>query len=124
MRTTLTVLFVLVLTAACAGDGRKPVPVVAYEGPIPGTIGIVVANQSSGVVVMAVRAGSPAARADVRAGDRISACNGEPVLDERQFEQRVLDSRFGSVMELEIVRSGESRRISLPVDEIATAVQV
>ena len=124
MRTTLVVLLLLILTAACAGDGHKVAPEAIYEGPIPGTIGIVVANQSSGVVVMAVRAGSPAARADVRVGDRISACNGEPVTDERQFEQRVLDSRFGSVIELEMARGAESRRISLPVDEIATAVQV
>jgi hypothetical protein len=36
----------------------------------------------------------------------------------------VLDSQPGSVIELEIARGTQSRRISLPVEEIATAVQV
>ena len=128
MRTTLVVLFLLILTAACAGDGRKAIPEPIYDGLIPGTIGIVVANQGSSVVVLAVRSGSAAARADVRAGDRISSCNGEPVTDEREFERRVLDSQPGSVIELEIARGApgatNTRRISLPVEEIATAVQV
>lgn len=124
MRTTLAVLFLLILTAACAGDGPKAVHEATYDSAVSGTIGIVVANQGSGVVITAVRAGSPAARADVRTGDRISSCNGEPVTDEREFETRVLDSRPGSLIELEIVRGTQSRRISLPVDEIATAVEV
>ena len=124
MRTTLVVFLLLILTAACAGDRRKPVSEATYDSPIPGTIGVVVANRGSEVVVVAVRVGSAAARADVRAGDRISACNGEPVTDERDFERRVLDSRPGSLLELEIMRGAESRRVSLPVEEVLTAVQV
>lgn len=132
MRTTLVVLLLLILTAACAGDGSQlshgAAPDTSYDSLIPGTIGIVVANQGSGVVVVAVRAGSAAAHADVRAGDRISSCNGEPVTDERDFERRVLDSRTGSVIELEIARGAPGqttvRRVSLPVEEVLTAVQV
>jgi len=125
MRTTLAVLFLLAITAACAGDGGKSAPVATTgdESLISGTIGIVVANQGSGVVVVAVRAASAAARADVRAGDRISTCNGQPVTDERDFERRVLESRPGSMIELEIARGAELRRVSLPVEEILTAVQ-
>ena len=124
MRTTLVVLLLLLLTAACAGDRLKPIPEAVYDGLIPGGVGLVVANSASGVVVTAVRTGSAAARADVRAGDRISSCNGEAVTDERDFERRVLDSRPGSILELEIMRGGEQRRVSLPVEEIVTAVQV
>ena len=124
MRTTLVALLLLILTAACAGDRPKVAPEASYDSLIPGTIGIVVANQGSGVVVVAVRAGSAAAHADVRAGDRISSCNGEPVTNERDFERRVLDSRTGSVIELEIARGAESHRVSLPVEEVLTAVQV
>ena len=124
MRTTFVVLSLLVLAAACAGDGPAPIPEMARESLIPGTIGIVVANEGSSVVVTAVRAGSAAERADVRAGDRITSCNGELVTDERDFERHVLDSRPGSVIELGIARGAESRRVSLPVDEVLTAVQV
>jgi len=123
MRTTFVVLLLLTLTAACAGDDRKPLADPAAESPISGTIGIVVANEGAGVVVVAVRAASAAARADVRVGDRISSCNGRPVTDERDFESRVLDSRPGSVVELELERGPQTRRVSLPVEEILTAVQ-
>ena len=123
MRTTLAVFLVLILTAACAGDGIKVPPSAVYDGLIPGTIGIAVTNRNASVVVVAVRPGSAASRADVRVGDRINSCNGEPVTDEREFERRILDSRPGSVIELEIVRGAESRRVSLPVEEILTAVQ-
>jgi len=123
MRTTLAALFVLILTAACAGEGVKLPASAAYDGLVPGTIGIAVTNRNSSVVVVAVRPGSAASRADVRVGDRINSCNGEPVTDEREFERRILDSRPGSLIELEIARGAESRRVSLPVEEIFTAVQ-
>jgi S1-C subfamily serine protease len=123
MRTTLALLCVLILTAACVGEGVKPSLSEAYDGLIPGTIGLVVTNSGSGVVIVAVRPGSAAARADVRTGDRITLCNGAPVTDEREFERRVLDSRPGSVLELEVTRGTESRRVLLPVEEILTAVQ-
>ena len=125
MRTTLSGLLVLVLTAACAGDGAKVpvVPAATFDSPIPGTIGVAVTNRDSAVVVVGVRAGGAAARADVREGDRISRCSGRPVVDARDFERRVLDARPGSLIELEVVRGGESRRLTLPVEEILTAVQ-
>lgn len=124
MRTTLVALLLVILTAACAGDGRKPAVEATYDSMIPGTIGIAVSNRDSGVVVVAVRAGSAAARADIREGDRITLCNGEPVMDERGFERHVLDSRAGSLIELEIARGAQSRRVSLPVEEMLTAVLV
>ena len=46
MRTTLAALLVLILTAACAGDGGvKLPPSAAYDGLVPGTIGIVVMDR-------------------------------------------------------------------------------
>ncbi len=125
MRFALAVLLVLGLTVACAGDNLNqstPSP-DPYDSPIPGRIGVAAANQDGGVVVVGVRPGSAAARADIRAGDRISRCNGAPVADARDFERRVLDSRPGSILELEMTRGAQSRTVSLPVEEILTAVQ-
>ena len=123
MRTTLAVLLVLILTAACAGDGLKPEAPATYDSPISGTIGVAVANGDAGVMIVGVRAGSAAARAGLREGDRIRRCNGEPVANARELERRVLDSRPGSILELEIGRGAESRSVVLPVEEILTAVQ-
>lgn len=124
MRSVFAMLLILTLTVACAGGGRDTVapPAGRYDSPIPGRIGIAVANQAAGVVVVAVRAGGAAARAGIREGDRISRCNGARVSNARQFERRVLDSRPGSLMEVELSRAGELHRVSLPVEEILTAV--
>ncbi len=125
MRLVLVVLLVLGLTVACAGDrlNRSSASSAPYDSPIPGTIGIAAANQDGGVVVVGVREGSAAARADVRVGDRIRRCNGEAVANARELEQRVLDSRPGSVVELEVGRGAQWHNVALPVEEILTAVQ-
>ena len=124
MRVPLAVLIVLGLTAACAGEGERSPALepATFDSPIPGTIGVAVDDRDSGVIVVGVRAGSAAAGADVREGDRISRCNGAPVTSARDFERRVLDARPGSVIEVEIIRGSEWRRVSLPVEEILTAV--
>jgi S1-C subfamily serine protease len=118
--------FLLVLAAACAAGGGAPTPqpqADSDDNPLPATIGVAVAAQGADVVVTAVRPDGAAARAGVRSGDRIHRCNGEPVKSAREFERRVLESRPGSVMRLEIGRDAVSRTLELPVEEIFTAVQ-
>jgi S1-C subfamily serine protease len=123
MRATLASLLCIVLTAACAG-GVTDVPAgvqARYDSLRPGTIGLAVAASGSDVVVVAVREGSAAQKAGVREGDRITRCNGEPVDSLRGFEQRVLESRPGTFMRLELTRGTEVRAVELPVEEILTA---
>lgn len=121
-----SVFFLLLITACAAGGGgAPPTPpqTDGYDSPLPATIGVAVATQGADVVVTAVRPDGAAARAGVRSGDLIQRCNGEPVKSAREFERRVLESRPGSVMRLEIGRDAGSRTLELPVEEIATAVQ-
>jgi S1-C subfamily serine protease len=114
----------LIFAAACAAGGSAPAPHAnGYDSVISGTIGVAVATQGEDVVVSAVRADSAAARAGMRAGDRIRRCNGEPVSSAREFERRVLESRPGTVMRLEVGRDTGTRVMELPVEEIALAVQ-
>ena len=89
VRLVLVILAFLGLTVACAGDrlDRRAVAPGPYDSPIPGTIGIAAANQNGAVVVVGVRAGSAAARADVRIGDRIRRCNGEALANARGFRK-------------------------------------
>lgn len=126
MRILLLILWILAVTAACAGDGtRAPASSPAlssnrYESPVPSRVGIAVQNVGKEVVVVALS--GAAARAGVRQGDRLRTCDGTPVANARDFEQRVLESRPGSVVDLELDREGKTQRVSLPVEEILTAV--
>lgn len=124
MRSAFAIVLIALLSAACAGDGRDTSASSAepHDSLIPGTIGIAVANQGADVVVSAVRPAGAAALAGIREGDRIRRCNGAPVANAREFERRVLDSRPGSVMQVELSRDGALRRVPLPVEEILTAV--
>jgi len=116
--------FAVALVAACAGGGTPAPASARYSGLVPGTIGVAVGSRESEVVVTAVRADGAAARAGVRAGDRIRSCNGEAVTSTRQFERMVLDARPGSVVRLEIAGEPEPRTVVLPVEEISTAVRM
>ena len=115
MRRALAILACLVAGCAAPGAPRS-------DSPVPATIGIAVACDARGVVVIAVRPGSAAQRAGVRVGDRVMRIDREAVIDARQFERRVLDAPPGAVIELELWREGESLAVELPVEEISTAL--
>jgi S1-C subfamily serine protease len=97
----------------------KPTP----DSVVSGTIGVVVAPASAGVVVAALAAEGPAAEAGMRVGDVVQRYNGVSVLDIRQFYRLVLDSAPGSRVELELLRDGSVVRVAVPVKETDTALR-
>ncbi len=113
----------LALLAGCAQPeaAAPPVePVPAGESLVPGTIGIIVRPDPAGVVVSAVGPRGPAARSGVRVGDVVVRYNGEPISTPRQFYRLMVDSRPGSVAQLELRREGALHRIDVPVEQIDT----
>ncbi len=78
----------LALLAGCAQPeaAAPPVePVPAEDSLVPGTSGVIVRPDPSGVVVSAVGPRGPAARSGVRVGDVVVRYNGEPISTPRQF---------------------------------------
>ena len=114
-------LLLCAFAAACASHEPPPAPESTPDSVVPGTIGVVVSAASAGVVVAAVAAEGPAARAGVRVGDLVQRYNGVSVLDTRQFYRLVLDSVPGSRVELELLRDGSAVRVAVPVQETDTA---
>jgi S1-C subfamily serine protease len=113
------------LAAACAsGEPPPPAPepqAAARDSVVPGTIGVLVAPASDGVVVAAVAAEGPAGQAGMRVGDVVRSYNGVAVLDTRQFYRLVLESPPGSRAQVEFLRDGSVQRIEVPVKETDTA---
>jgi S1-C subfamily serine protease len=113
----------LALIAACAEDPvRAPPPSVSFDSPLSSSIGIAVAPMGRDVVVVAVRAGSAAARAHLQPGDRMRL-EGEQLTDATDFERRVLDAKPGTVMRVEFSRGTQTRVVELPVEELLLAVR-
>ena len=110
-----------VFLAALAACAQPPVPQPEPpqgDGVLPGTIGVLVGEQGSQVVVTAVGKDSPAAQRGVEVGDVVVSCNGEPVVTSRQFNRLVVDTRPGSQVRLELLRDGKVRSVDVPVEQL------
>ncbi len=122
-------LLLCAFAAACASHEPPPASEATraakptLDSVVPGTIGVVVASASAGVVVAAMAADGPAAEAGMRVGDVVQRYNGVSVLDTRQFYRLVLDSPPGTRVELELLREGSVVRIAVPVEETDTALR-
>lgn len=101
---------------ACA-QAQAPAP-PAQDSVVPGTIGVVVREIESRVVIAAVGKGSPAAQSGVHVGDVVVRFNGKAVATPRHFYQLVFDSPPGSVARLEVLRAGTQHLLEIPVDQL------
>ena len=117
----------LALLAACAQPEAvaPPIDPAPVEGSlVPGTIGIIVRADPSGVIVSAVGPRGPAARSGVRVGDMVVRYNGEPISSPRQFYRLMVDSRPGSVAQLQLRREGAVQTLEVPVEQLDTMPRV
>lgn len=112
---------VLAVFAGCAqpeAAAPRVEPAPAEDSLVPGTIGVIVRPDPSGVIVSAVGARGPAARSGVRVGDVVVRYNGEPIRSPRQFYRLMVDSHPGSVAQLELRREGAVRILDVPVEQL------
>jgi len=108
--------FILALVTACA-----QAPTFSNEDSVvPGSIGVTVRQELTGVIVTGVKSNGPAAAAGVRVGDVVLRLNGERVTAPRQFYRLVVDSPPGSVVRLELLRGGAVEVLEVPVEQLDT----
>jgi S1-C subfamily serine protease len=119
-------LAVLLLAAAAACAEPMPVPPAppSQDSVVPATIGILVRQDGSEIVVSAVRPGGRAEALGVRAGDVVERLNGEPLASARDFYRRVLDIPPGTVVRLELRRDGRLEAVELPTRQLDTMPRV
>jgi len=91
-------------------DTPAPTPVVIGEGSAL-AYGAALRDQDGGAQVTAVEAGSPAAQAELTAGDLVTAVAGRPVTDARTAAA-ALQGATGSV-EVTVTRNGETQTQTL-----------
>jgi predicted metalloprotease with PDZ domain len=89
---------------------RGPIAVVEDEIPTHGHLGIAVApsDELDGFVVADVLEGSPAAKADVRAGDRLVSINGVPIRNLDVMASTMQQTKPKEVARIELERNTES----------------
>jgi S1-C subfamily serine protease len=75
--------------------------------------------QDSAVMIASVEAGSPAERAGLAAGDIILALDGATVTGADDLIRLLAGDKIGRTVEVETLRNGEQRRVSVVPDERA-----
>jgi S1-C subfamily serine protease len=108
----------LAVLAACAPPLAAPADSPRLDGVVSGTIGVLVREERSQVIVAAVGKDSPAAKYGLAVGDVVLSCNGEAVVSSRQFNRLVLDSPPGSWVRLQLLRAGAVHTLDVPVEQL------
>jgi hypothetical protein len=78
-----------------------------------GFLGIELANKNDAIAVTAVLKDSPAAEAGLKAGDRITQCEGKEVKTDRDLAKLVANVAAGDSVKLTVVRDKESREVTI-----------
>jgi serine protease Do len=92
--------------------GVRTADVVSAEGAVEGR----------GVRVLELVPDSPAARANVAAGDVIVALGGEPVASARQLDFLVAEAEVGRPVRLEVLRDGKRQSLDVELAELSADV--
>ncbi len=90
---------------AMASDLAPPLPAGTRFGVLPDFN-----DDKPGALVRSVRNDTPADEAGLQAGDRITAVNGKPVKDVREFAAMVRDFRDGEKVVITFLRDGKEQK--------------
>ena len=80
-------------------------------------------SSQNGAVVSAVADGGPAGDAGMRPGDVIVAYNGEPIDDTRDLQNRVVATRPGTTVPVDVVRDGEAVTLDVTIEQLDLDVE-
>ena len=80
-------------------------------------------KNAEGAMVDEPQNGSPAAKAGVQSGDVVTALNGTPVKDSRDLARKVAALAPGSSVKLDILRSGESKTLTITLGQLPNQQQ-
>lgn len=71
-----------------------------------------------GALIASVQSGSPAARAELRPSDVITAVDGQPVKDARDLSRRIGTAHPGATVKLTVQRDGAERSVNLTLGQL------
>jgi serine protease Do len=80
-------------------------------------------KQTAGALVAEPQAGSPAAKAGVKAGDVIVAIDGSAIKDSRELAQKIGTMSPGSSIKLNVIRDGSQQTIDVTLAQMSNQQQ-
>jgi serine protease Do len=95
--------------------GQIGVQVQPVTADIAESLGL---KQAQGAIVDAAQPDSPAAKAGIKAGDVITAMDGQPIKDSRDLARRIGATAPDTSVKLDIVRDGKSQNVSVTLGQM------
>ncbi|WP_337266409.1 Do family serine endopeptidase [Oryzifoliimicrobium ureilyticus] len=80
-------------------------------------------SEPHGALVVSAQDGTPGQKAGLKAGDVVTALNGEPVKDARELSRRIGSMQPGSKVDLSVWRSGKAQSISVELGTLPAEQQ-
>ena len=96
-------------------EGLKNIPFMGIEMAKP-------VDNSTGVLVNSVIAGSPAEKAGIKALDIITAADGKEVKGPEDLLKAVLGHKVGEIIKVTIIRSGQSQELSVTLESMPNVI--
>ncbi len=84
----------------------------------PDDYGVLGLSETGGVAVNSVTAEGPADQADMRPGDVVVAYDGDPVSSTEELQSRVVATRPGTTVPIDVVRNGELLTLQVTIGQL------
>lgn len=97
------------------GRGRLGIKIQEVTEELADALGL---NQSTGVLVAGVKAGSCGDKAGLQQGDVIVQFNGQEILNSTKLQLYVAEAQIGESAKLSVIRRGEALDLTINIDEI------
>jgi serine protease Do len=108
-------------SAGTVRRGWAGLQIQAVTADIAESIGL---QKAEGGLVAQIEAGSPAAKADIAAGDVITAIDAEPIKDNRDLSRKIGDMAPGTRVKLAVLHNGKEKTVALTLGELAALPRV
>jgi Do/DeqQ family serine protease len=95
--------------------GRLGIEMIDLNSEIAKKLGV---TKIEGVAIAAVQPGSPAAQADLRERDIVTALNGRPIQGAAELRARLALTPVGEELELRVLRGGETRNVRVKIGAV------
>jgi serine protease Do len=79
-------------------------------------------KDASGALIAQVQAGTPGEKAGLKAGDVVTAIDGDAVKDSRDMSRKIAQKKPGTTVQLTIVRDGKDMQVPVKLEQLPNDV--
>ncbi|MDF2996320.1 MAG: Do family serine endopeptidase [Xanthobacteraceae bacterium] len=79
-------------------------------------------KDASGALISQVQSGTPGDKAGLKAGDVVTAIDGDPVKDSREMSRKIAQKKPGTTVQLSVVRDGKEMKVGVTLEQLPNEV--